>query len=142
MKLADILDAKGWGSITADESVDVATVVRIMCDNHVGAAVILGQDGGIVGIVTERDILRQFSERGALLAELDVRSVMSRKVETASPDTPTQEALQNMTARRFRHLPVVDDGKLLGVVSIGDLVKSMLREKEQESEALREYISH
>jgi len=142
MKLADILDAKGWGSVTADESVDVATVVRIMCDNHVGAAVILGHNGGIVGIVTERDILRQFSERAAVLAELDVRSVMSRKVETATPDTPTQEALQRMTANRFRHLPVVDGDKLLGVVSIGDLVKSMLREKEQESEALREYISH
>jgi CBS domain-containing protein len=142
MKLADILDAKGWGSVTADESVDVATVVRIMCDNHVGAAIILGHNGGIAGIVTERDILRQFSERGALLAELDVRSVMSRKVETATPDTPTQEALQRMTANRFRHLPVVEDEKLLGVVSIGDLVKSMLREKEQESEALREYITH
>ena len=142
MKLSDILDAKGWGSVTADESMDVATVVRIMCDNHVGAAIILGQDSGIVGIVTERDILRQFSERGALLAELDVRSVMSRKVETAAAGTPTQEALQRMTEKRFRHLPVVEDGKLLGVISIGDLVKSMLREKEQETEALRDYITH
>lgn len=142
MKLADILDAKGWGSVTADESMDVGTVVRIMCDNHVGAAVILAHDGGIAGIVTERDILRQFSERGAVLAELDVRSVMSRKVETATAETPTAEALQRMTEKRFRHLPIVADGKLLGVVSIGDLVKSMLHEKERETEALRDYITH
>ncbi len=142
MKLADILDQKGWGSVTTDESVSVDVAVKIMCDNHVGAAVVLSADSKIAGIVTERDILRQFAARGAALGELEVRNVMSRNIDTADPATSADEALERMTAGRFRHLPVVRDGSLVGVVSIGDLVKSMLHEKEREAESLREYITH
>lgn len=142
MKLAEILNRKGWGSVTTDESTSVATAVKIMCHNRVGSVVVLSGTGTIAGIVTERDILRSFAEKGTALGEMSVRSVMSRDPVTGTPNTPVEEAMQTMTDRRFRHMPVLDEGRLIGLVSIGDLVKARLEEKATEAESLREYIAH
>jgi len=142
MKVSEVLNRKGWGSVVTDDSVDVATAVRIMTDNHVGAVVVQDQQGGIAGIVTERDIMRNLGERGSALGELDVNHIMSRKPITADPEITVDEALGIMTQNRFRHLPIVRDSHLVGLVSIGDLVKTQLEEKASEAESLREYITH
>ncbi|HYW92491.1 MAG TPA: CBS domain-containing protein [Gammaproteobacteria bacterium] len=143
MKLGEILNRKGWGTVNTEESINVETAARIMCDNRVGSAVIMSRDGGVAGIVTERDILRHFAEKGATLGEMGVRSVMSRKPRTGTPETRVEEAMQIMTEHRFRHMPVLDgEGRLVGLVSLGDLVKARLEEKATEAENLREYIAH
>lgn len=141
MKLSDVLDAKGWQTVTTGEGVTTAEAVRTMCDKHVGAVVIARADGGIAGILTERDILRRFAEHGAKLGEIAVSAIMTRNVQTSSPDAQVQDVLGTMTQKRFRHMPVMKGGKFAGMVSIGDLVKAMLQEKMQEADSLRQYIA-
>ena len=141
MRLSDVLDAKGWQTVTTNDAVSTAEAVKTMCDKHVGAVVVTRPDGAIAGILTERDILRRFAEHGAKLGEIPVSAIMTRNVQTASPDAEVEEVLGTMTQKRFRHMPVVKGGKFAGLVSIGDLVKAMLQEKVQEAESLRQYIA-
>ncbi|MGH8401906.1 MAG: CBS domain-containing protein [Gammaproteobacteria bacterium] len=141
MRLSDVLDSKGWETVVTHEDVTATQAVKLMCDKHVGAVVITGAKGQVGGILTERDILRRYAEYGSKLGELPVSRIMTRKVETATPDASVDEVLSTMTNKRFRHMPVVRGGKLVGIVSIGDMVKAMLQEKMQEADSLREYIT-
>jgi CBS domain-containing protein len=141
MRLSDVLDSKGWETVVTNENVTATEAVKLMCEKHVGAVVITDAKGQIGGILTERDILRRYAEHGNKLGELKVSKLMTRKVETAAPDASVDEVLNIMTDRRFRHIPVVRGGKLVGIVSIGDMVKAMLQEKMQEADSLREYIT-
>ena len=141
MKLSDVLDVKGSQTVTTREDVSTAEAVKTMCDKHVGAVIITDQSGKIAGILTERDILRRFAEHGAKLGEIPVSRIMTRGVQTAGPDAEVEDVLGTMTNRRFRHLPVLKGGKLVGLVSIGDLVKAMLQEKIREAESLKQYIT-
>ncbi|HEV2111402.1 MAG TPA: CBS domain-containing protein [Gammaproteobacteria bacterium] len=141
MKLSDVLDMKGWETVTTREGVSTAEAVKLMCDKHVGAVVVTAPDGRIAGILTERDILRRFAEHGAKLGEIPVSKIMTRVVETTGPGAEVEEVLGTMTSRRFRHMPVVKGGKLAGLISIGDLVKAMLQEKVREAESLKQYIT-
>jgi len=141
MRLSDVLDSKGWETVVTNENVTVTEAVKTMCDKHVGAVVITDAKGQIAGIVTERDILRRYAEFGNKLGDLRVSKIMTRKVETAAPDDSVNEVLNTMTNKRFRHMPVVRGGKLVGIISIGDMVKAMLQEKVQEADSLREYIT-
>ncbi|HVC37240.1 MAG TPA: CBS domain-containing protein [Gammaproteobacteria bacterium] len=136
-----MLDSKGWETVVTNENVTVTEAVKTMCDKHVGAVVITDAKGQIAGIVTERDILRRYAEFGNKLGDLRVSKIMTRKVETAAPDDSVNEVLNTMTNKRFRHMPVVRGGKLVGIISIGDMVKAMLQEKVQEADSLREYIT-
>ncbi|HVA55192.1 MAG TPA: CBS domain-containing protein [Gammaproteobacteria bacterium] len=141
MRLSDVLDSKGWETVVTHENVTATEAVKLMCDKHVGAVVISDAKGRIGGILTERDILRRYAEYGNKLGELKVSKIMTHKVETAEPDASVDEVLNTMTNKRFRHIPVVRGGKLVGIVSIGDMVKAMLQEKMQEADSLREYIT-
>jgi CBS domain-containing protein len=141
MRLSDVLDSKGWETVVSKENVTATEAVKLMCDKHVGAVVITDGKGQIVGILTERDILRRYAEYGNKLGELKVSKIMTQKVETAAPDASVDQVLTTMTNKRFRHIPVVRGGKLVGIVSIGDMVKAMLQEKMQEADSLREYIT-
>jgi CBS domain-containing protein len=141
MRLSDVLDSKGWETVVTRENVSAAEAVKLMCDKHVGAVVVTGAEGQVGGILTERDILRRYAEFGSKLGELPVSRIMTRRVETAAPDASVDEVLNIMTDKRFRHIPVVRGGKLVGIVSIGDMVKAMLQEKVQEAESLRQYIT-
>jgi CBS domain-containing protein len=141
MKLSDVLDSKGWETVVTSENVTAMQAIKLMCDKHVGAVVVTDAKDGIVGILTERDFLRRYAEHGSKLSELKINWLMTHKVETATPDAGVDEVLNTMTNKRFRHMPVVRGGKLVGIVSIGDLVKAMLQEKMQEAESLREYIT-
>ncbi len=140
MYLSDVLNIKGWHTVTTGKDVTITAAVKTMCDNHVGAIVVTGPKGMIAGILTERDILRRYAEHGAALGKMSVAEIMTRNVETTGPDARVEEVLGTMTRKRFRHMPVLRDGEFVGVVSIGDLVKAMLQEKTQEAESLRQYI--
>ena len=126
---------------TSGEDTRVASAAQLMTERSVGSLVVLGSGGKIAGIVTERDILRRYARHGAQLGGMRLAEIMSTKVETVQPDARIEDVLQRMTLKRFRHLPVVDGGRLVGIVSIGDLVKAMLQEKTAESESLRQYIT-
>lgn len=126
---------------TSGEDTRVASAAQLMTERGVGSLVVLGRGGKIAGIVTERDILRRFARHGAQLGGMQLAEIMSTPVETVQPDALIEDVLQRMTLKRFRHLPVVDRGRLVGIVSIGDLVKAMLQEKTAESESLRQYIT-
>lgn len=141
MKLSEVLDSKGRETVVTHENVTATEAVKLMCDKHVGAVVITDAKGQIGGILTERDILRGYAKYGNQLGELKVSTLMTRRVETARPDTSVEEALNTMTNKRFRHMPVMHGDRLAGIVSIGDLVKATLREKIQEADSLREYIT-
>ena len=107
---------------------------------RIGAVVVAGSDGKVLGILSERDIVRALSARGNAALETPVAEVMTRKVVTCSLQDKLVDLMQRMTEGKFRHFPVVEDGRLVGIISIGDVVKSRLEQMEQESNALRDYI--
>ncbi|MGH8280526.1 MAG: CBS domain-containing protein [Gammaproteobacteria bacterium] len=141
MRVSDVLDSKGRETVVTNESVTATEAVKLMCDKHVGAVVVTDAKGQIGGILTERDILRRYGEYGDRLGELKISKIMTRRVETTTPDASVEDVLNTMTNKRFRHMPVTRSGKLVGMVSIGDMVKAMLQEKMQEADSLRQYIT-
>ncbi|HEX6550397.1 MAG TPA: CBS domain-containing protein [Gammaproteobacteria bacterium] len=141
MFVSDVLGSKGTGTVVSGENVDVATAVKIMCDNRVGAILITDPKGKVSGVLTERDILRRFAEFGTALGAMPVSKIMSKNVLTTNPGATVQQVLETMTHKRFRHMPVIEAGTLVGVVSMGDMVKAVLEEKTQEAESLKQYIT-
>jgi CBS domain-containing protein len=114
--------------------------VHLLADKNIGAALILGADRRIAGIISERDIVRALAERGAVALDEPVSRTMTRKVETCTEAESVATIMERMTAGKFRHLPVVDQGRLVGIVSIGDIVKHRVQEMESDSVAMRDYI--
>lgn len=137
----DILERKGSEVLLVTAECSVTDAVASMCERGVGSAIIAGDDGLPTGIVTERDILRQFAKHGTELGGLKVADIMTTPVKTATADASLQDIMKTMTTNRFRHIPIVDGGNLVGILSIGDVVKARLRETETEAESLRQYIS-
>ena len=142
MLLKEILNKKGGQPVTVSASATVADAIRAMHDHKVGAVVVPNADGAPAGIFTERDVLNLCAEGRTDFAKMSIRPCMTCAMTTGKPAETVSEVLVIMTARRFRHMPVVDDdGKMVGVVSIGDLVKAKLEETAREAQALREYIT-
>lgn len=142
MLVSEVLQGKpAHEVVTAGEDTRAAAATQLMTERGVGSLVVLGRGGKIAGIVTERDILRHYARHGAQLGTMRLAEIMSTPVETTVPDARIEDLLQRMTLKRFRHLPVMDQGRLAGIVSIGDLVKAMLQEKTSEAESLRQYIT-
>jgi CBS domain-containing protein len=141
MQLKDVLAAKGRRLVTVSAKSSVADAIRTMHAENVGSVVVPDGDACPVGIFTERDVLRMYAEGDRDFDRLPVEARMTCSVVFGRLSMPVDEALGLMTERRFRHLPVVEDGKLIGLVSIGDLVKIRLQETAQEAEALRAYIA-
>ena len=119
----------------------VAQVSQQLSVRRIGSVLVLDGEGGVAGIVSERDLVRALASHGAKALELEARQVMTRDVVTCDPDESIDNVMEIMTRGRFRHLPVVRRGELLGLVSIGDVVKSRLEETRHEAEALKAYIS-
>jgi CBS domain-containing protein len=140
MTVAIILAAKGRDLVTIEPGASLAEAVRLLADRRIGAALILGADRRIVGIISERDIVRALAEGGAGALDQPVSGTMTRKVETCNESETVSSIMERMTAGKFRHMPVVDQGRLVGVISIGDVVKHRLHEMESESVAMRDYI--
>jgi CBS domain-containing protein len=144
MILEQILREKGSEVYSVAESATLKEAAELLDTRRVGAMVILGESGGesgaIIGVFSERDLVRAIARMGAAALKSTVADSMSRHVVTAGPSDTIEETMGRMTDRRIRHLPVVDGGRLTGVVSIGDLVKWRIAEASAEVEAIRSYI--
>ena len=135
-----ILSAKGGDVISIDPTATLDTAVKTLAEHKIGALLVLGPDRRVIGILSERDIVRALAERGAGVLLEPLAQVMTRKVVTCSESDSVGVLMERMTTGKFRHLPVIEDERVIGVVSIGDVVKHRLQEIEQESAALRDYI--
>lgn len=125
--------------VSCDISTSVTEAVRMLAGQKIGALPVL-RDGRVVGIVSERDVIYNLAEKGGEGLDLSVGDIMTSPAVTVEPSTSIDEALALMTRRRFRHFPVVENGKFVAFISIGDLVKSKIDEVRHEAEALRAYI--
>ena len=140
MNVKAILTAKGGDIVCIEPSADLAAAVKLLSTHRIGAVVIRGAGGRLGGILSERDIVSAISEHGAAALALPVSQVMTRNVATCGEDDSIASIMERMTEGKFRHMPVVAKGELIGLVSIGDVVKQRVGEIEQESEAMRDYI--
>jgi CBS domain-containing protein len=141
MLVSQILKVKGDMVFTASPTDSVAAVAALLLSRRVGAMVVMDEAHDVAGIVSERDIVRIVAERGADGLSQPVSSCMTREVVFAEPSETVDELLGRMTDRRIRHLPVCREGRLVGIISIGDLVKSKIAETVAETETLKAYIS-
>jgi len=136
-----LLDRKGRAIFSIGPDEPVLEAIRIMADRHVGALLVMkGEE--LIGIVSERDYARKVILKGRSSADTPVAQIMSTPVVTVSLGNSVQECMQLMTTRRLRHLPVVEGKKVVGMVSIGDLVKAVMEEQQQTIEQLESYIHH
>ena len=140
MTVGIILAGKGREIFTIEPNATLAEAVRLLAERRIGAAPILGADRRIAGIISERDVVRALAERGAAALDEPVSRTMTRRVETCGEGETVANLMERMTAGKFRHMPVVDQGRLVGLVSIGDIVKHRVQEMERESVAMRDYI--
>ncbi|MBN9515491.1 MAG: CBS domain-containing protein [Alphaproteobacteria bacterium] len=139
MFVSDILSQKGGLVHTVTPGTSVGQVAQQLSLRRIGSVLVL-DDEAVAGIVSERDLVRAFASHGAAAMELEARHVMTRDVVSCDPDDSIDRVMELMTRGRFRHLPVVRHGELLGLVSIGDVVKARLEETQHETEALKAYI--
>ena len=139
MTVRAILDTKGHQVQSVEPGAKLADAIKILSGRRIGAVLVLSQ-GRMEGILSERDIVRVLGERGASVLDEPVSSVMTRKVVSCGEKDTVSEIMETMTRGKFRHLPVVEDGRVVGLISIGDIVKWRVSEYEREQEALREYI--
>jgi CBS domain-containing protein len=141
MNVACILAVKGRDVITTQPHRTLAEAAELLASKSIGAIVVCGSDGYVLGILSERDIVNAIARRGASSLQEPVSSQMTEKVITAAPDTSVQDLMETMTKGRFRHIPVIEGGRLAGLISIGDVVKWHVEEIETEHRAMREYIA-
>lgn len=140
MKVRDILTAKGEKVATTAADATIESALQQLKSEGVGALVVCQDGKKVTGILSERDIVRALANRGATVLSKPVAEIMTKNVKTTNLDAAVQEIMSIMTRSRFRHMPVVEDGKLCGIVSIGDVVKNRLDELETETHVLRDYI--
>jgi CBS domain-containing protein len=142
MNVATILKQKGRAVSTVPPTMSLLEVANRLSHRRIGALVVVGGHGDIEGIVSERDIIRALSQSGGECLERPVREAMTRQVVTCQETDTLDELMSMMTTHRFRHMPVVTDGDLVGIISIGDVVKHHVAEIEMEATAMRAYIAH
>ena len=142
MRIADILRSKGNSVATVSPSATLADLIGELARHNVGALPVVDDGGRLVGIVSERDVVRQLHEHGPEVLGVPIAEFMTATVTTCSPSDKVADLARVMTTGRFRHLPVVVDGSLAGIVSIGDLVKSRISELEGERDDLVGYIGN
>ncbi|MDQ0509246.1 CBS domain-containing protein [Ancylobacter amanitiformis] len=140
MTVRSILDEKGYDVQTIAPDATLREVMAVLAEKRIGAVVVTDADLHVVGIISERDAVRVIGRDGPARLDDPVHAIMTTKVVTTDGNETVHQVMEHMTAGRFRHLPVVQAGKLIGLISIGDVVKHRLAEMERESTALREYI--
>ena len=139
MTVRAILDSKGHHIQSVEPEVKLSVAIKMLGERKIGAVLVMSQ-GRVEGILSERDIVRVLGERGARVLDEPVSAVMTRKVVSCRQSDTVASIMEMMTIGKFRHLPVVDEGMVVGLISIGDIVKWRVREFESEQEALRDYI--
>jgi CBS domain-containing protein len=140
MTVSTILADKGREVVTIEPSASLADAARLLAERRIGAALVLGADQRIAGILSERDIVRALAAHGAAALDESISQTMTRKVETCTIRETVTNIMERMTIGKFRHMPVVEQGRVVGLVSIGDIVKHRVQEMERESAAMRDYI--
>ena len=140
MRISDVLRVKGSTVATVDPGISVSGLIGELAGHNIGAMVVV-ENEQVVGIVSERDVVRQLHQRGAELLNARVSDIMTSSVFTCLPTDSVDSLAATMTERRIRHMPVVVEGRLVGIVSIGDVVKSRIGELESDREQLESYIA-
>jgi CBS domain-containing protein len=140
MRIADVLRTKGAAVATITPETSVSGLLNELAMNNIGAMVVVSADG-VVGIVSERDVVRKLHEHGVELLRLPVSAIMTTMVATCSPTDTVDHLTALMTTKLVRHIPVVENERLVGIVSIGDIVKQRMEELENEQRALQDYIT-
>ena len=135
-----ILEGKGGRVITVPKEAPVLEVIRLMAEHHIGSVLVV-QGDEVLGIATERDYARKVILQGRSSVDTPVGQIMSSPVVTVLPTDTVKTCMSMMTDRKIRHLPVVENGQLLGLISIGDLVKSVIEDQQQEIAQLQQYIT-
>jgi CBS domain-containing protein len=141
MNVSQLLGDKGHDVVSVQPHRTLAEAIRTLSEKRIGAVVVTGADGALVGILSERDIIRAIGKDGGGALESPVSRAMTAKVVTCRPQTSVDELMEIMTSGRFRHVPVVENGRVAGIVSIGDVVKYRVAEIEAEGRAMRDYIA-
>lgn len=141
MRIANVLKNKGAAVATISPENTVAELLAGLTEMNIGAMVVIGPDGLLAGIVSERDVVRKLHERGSSLLAQPVSEIMSTVLATCTPRDTVDHLSVLMTENRVRHIPVLDDGRLAGIVSIGDVVKTRMEELETEQQQLQAYIT-
>jgi CBS domain-containing protein len=141
MRISDLLRVKGTKVITVTPDTKVRSLLQVLADEKIGAVVVSADGASVDGIVSERDVVRAFAQRGAAVMSEPVTEIYTAQVRTVAPETSLDDVMRLMTEHRMRHAPVVVDGALSGLVSIGDVVKNRIDELETERTALSDYIT-
>lgn len=143
MRISQILTSKGSGVITVRARATVRSLLATLDEWNIGAVVVIGDGGSLVGIASERDVVRRLHSGGARILDGPISAIMTPIMHTCSPNDPIEGLRETMTEHRVRHLPVLDgSGDLVGIISIGDVVKSAIDQLETEREHLVQYIQH
>jgi len=141
MTIAAILAAKGNEVVMVSDTMVIKDVIALLHQRSIGAVLVTDEASDVVGVLSERDIIHGLAAVGPHLLEQAAKSIMTSPVVTCRPNDSVPEVMSLITERRIRHVPVVEEGRLLGIVSIGDLVKQRIEAVEQEAEALKSYIA-
>lgn len=141
MTIKLILDEKGRDVVTVKPDASLAQAMKILGEKRIGALIVSVGADKISGILSERDIVRVLAQQGADAFDLSVEAVMTAKVQTCNEESTINDVMEIMTRGRFRHMPVEKNGKLAGIISIGDVVKRRIEDVEREAEQIREYIA-
>ena len=141
MRISDVLRVKGMQVVTVTPDTTVRHLLAVLAEHRIGAVVVSHDGTTVDGIASERDIVRAFGERGAAVMSELVTTIYTAEVHTVTPETSLEDVMRMMTERRVRHAPVVVDGGLRGIVSIGDVVKNRIDELETERAHLTDYIT-
>jgi len=139
-RVAALLQGKGHDVLTVTPDSSVGALVKLLAERRIGALPVVDGDGRLKGIVSERDVVRALAADSGVM-ERRVDSLMTRDVKTCGPQDAVVELMEVMTRERFRHLPVIENGRLVGIISIGDVVKQRVAEAQYELEALTSYIN-
>jgi CBS domain-containing protein len=140
MTVKAILSSKGSAVVTIAPAASLAEAAKLLSTHRIGAVIVTGPDARVIGVLSERDIVRALADRGAAALDQRVEQAMTRRVVTIGEADTVGDIMERMTTGKFRHIPVVEGDRLVGVVSIGDVVKYRLEEMERESNAMRDYI--
>ena len=141
MIVSQLLKSKGFQVYTVSEETNINEISRILSEKRIGVAVIINESKNVIGIISERDIIRGLSKYGEKVLDMPSKALMTKNVITIGLDSHIDDLMREMTNSRIRHMPIVEDEKLVGLISIGDVVKNRVEELQAEGDMLREYIA-
>lgn len=140
MSIASILKEKGGKVVSVTPSTSVPEIASIIASRRIGAVVVLGEDSRLAGIVSERDVVKALASKGEAALRMTAQDIMTQAVVTATPQTSVNEAMALMDEGYFRHLPVVDNGAMVGIISVRDVVRAYIQEQAQEVDNLKDFV--